>query len=535
MKARRGRQGRQSRPVACLVALALALAGCGGSSPGDPTAVSAGFAGGVAGDEPRAVLIAEDVLAGGGNAADAVVAYLMAAAVTYPAAASLGGGGLCVYYDVHANQVETLSFLPKAAGAAPPGGRATAVPGLVRGLHALNVRYGTMRFGALVAPAESLARFGHPVSRAFAREVHLVGEPLREDPGLRALVTRADGSGLVREGDISIQLDLAATLGQIRAKGSGEFYVGANARRFADAVAAAGGAMSYEALRDYAVAWHPSAHTDVGYAVMHVPPPPESAAMGVLTLWRMLADRDRYADASPQLRPHLFAEASVRALADRAAWPGLGTADAVLAPARLDGLMAGYDPARKTPPQDLPTPPRAVAENPSAAGVAAVDHQGSAASCIVTMNNLFGNGRVAPGTGVLLAAPPPATPPSLTPVIVVNPNSREVLFAGAASGGLGAQPALVGTMLGALEIGLPLREAIAQRRVVRLGNPDATVYESGLDAGIVEGMRQRGHDMREVPEFGRVNAIYCPDGLRTSPESCSYATDPRGNGYAAGS
>jgi gamma-glutamyltranspeptidase/glutathione hydrolase len=249
----------------------------------------------------------------------------------------------------------------------------------------------------------------------------------------------------------------------------------------------------------------------------------------------MLADRDRYAGAPAEQRPHLFAEASVRALADRAQWPALGSVDAVLNEGRLDGLMAGYDPARKTPPQDLPTPPQAQSENPSAAGVAAVDRNGSAASCIVTMNNLFGNGRIAPGTGVLLAAPPPATPPSLTPVIVVNQNSREVLFAGAASGGLGAQPALVGTMLGIMATKGTLRDAIAARRVVRLGNPDATVYESGLDAGIVEAMRKRGHDMREVPEFGRVNAIFCPEGLRTSPESCTFATDPRGSGYAAGS
>jgi gamma-glutamyltranspeptidase / glutathione hydrolase len=70
---------------------------------------------------------------------------------------------------------------------------------------------------------------------------------------------------------------------------------------------------------------------------------------------------------------------------------------------------------------------------------------------------------------------------------------------------------------------------------VRLGNPDATVYESGLDPAAVEALRARGHNVQEVPEFGRVNAIYCPEGLRTSPESCAYATDPRGYGYAAGS
>jgi gamma-glutamyltranspeptidase/glutathione hydrolase len=157
-----------------------------------------------------------------------------------------------------------------------------------------------------------------------------------------------------------------------------------------------------------------------------------------------------------------------------------------------------------------------------------------AVACVVTMNNLFGAGRIAPGLGVVLAAPPPAQPASLVPVIVVNRNSRQVVFVGAASGGLAAAPALARTMAEAMLAETNLDEAIAAPRLLRLADPDAVFVERGLDHALREALAAAGHEVREVPELGRVNAIYCSDGIPANPETCSVATDPRGFGYAVG-
>lgn len=513
--------------------LALLLSGCGSDVGGGlPAAAPEGFFGAVAGDEPRAALAAREILVQGGNAADAVVAYLFAATVTYPSAASLGGGGVCLVYDPVTNQVEALEFpATRSRASGPAAERPTAVPGLPRGLYALNSRYGRLRFEQLIAPAEALARFGHPMSRTLADDLALVAPALLQDSSSRSVFAKRNKQPLA-QGDDLVQLDLAATLSQIRTRGVGEFYGGMLARRLSDGVAAMGGTLDLAELRDYAPRWTSTAALPVGYRLVHAALPPATSGIAALELLRLLDADDRYADAGPPERVHLIVEAGLRVQADRAAWSAGGDSAVILATDRLDGLMAGYASDRATAPASFADAPVATTENPAATGVVAVDPFGQAAACVVTMNNLFGVGRMAPGLGIIMAAPPSSQPQSLVPLIVANHNSSQVVFVGAASGGLAAVPALATTMAEALLAEGSLDRAIAASRALHIGDPDLVVYEAGLDAELRDGLAGAGHTLREVPELGLVNAILCPEGLPANPESCTVATDPRGLGYA---
>ena len=62
----------------------------------------------------QAAQIAQDVIAQGGNAADAGVAIAYALAVTQPKAGNLGGGGFALYYNAATKKTTALDFRERA-------------------------------------------------------------------------------------------------------------------------------------------------------------------------------------------------------------------------------------------------------------------------------------------------------------------------------------------------------------------------------------------------------------------------------------
>jgi gamma-glutamyltranspeptidase/glutathione hydrolase len=432
--------------------LALLLPGCstvesllprigGGSGPqrGQPGFVR-GFLGGAAAEEPRAVLVARDVLSAGGSATDAAVAAALTLSVTLPSRAGLGGGGACLVFEPRRGQPEAVVFLPGARGAVPSGtDRPAALPMMARGLFALHTRGGRLRFEELMRPAEDLARTGTPVSRAFAQDLAAVSGPLLADPNARAVFARPDGRVLT-EGDPLEQLDLGSTLASLRTAGVGDLYQGALARRLEEASQPAGGGLVAEEMRE-------------GLA-------------------------------------QVVAPVTLRAGNDLVAFPPAAV-DGGLTAAAFQAAMAGG------------APPVAGAMSVGAStGLVTLDRDGGAVSCAFTMNNLFGTGRVAPGTGILLAAAPDmgaVRPPPLGLVLAANANLRAFRLAAAGSGQEAAPAAAAGAAAQALR-----------------GQPAAAAIEAG------------------VPNPGRAVLISCQRYLPGSEQSCGAAADPRGFGVALG-
>ena len=200
--------------------------------------VSTGSFAAVSADEGRAAEIGRDILQNGGNATDAAAAMYFALAVTLPSAAGLGSSGACIIQDEKTKAAEAFVFAPIAAPG-PVAGQSFTVPSSVRAITLMHIRHGQMRWEQTVAPAERLARFGVPVSRALARDLQASG----------GVGLPGKGGGMLAEGNNLIQADLAGTLGAIRQRGGGEFFSGAFARTFSEQVSQMGGRLPVEALR----------------------------------------------------------------------------------------------------------------------------------------------------------------------------------------------------------------------------------------------------------------------------------------------
>jgi len=444
--------------------------GQSGPPPGQPGYV-AGFLGGVAADEPRAVLAGREVLSAGGTAADAAVAVGLTLAVTLPSRAGLGGGGACLAYGAGGRSInkgvpEAVLFTPRPpAASGVRADRPAAVPMLARGLFLLHARYGTRPFETLVSAAEQLARFGVPASRALAGDLSLVSGPLLADPGARAVFSR--GGVLLAEGQTLQQPDLGATLAQLRVSGVGDLYQGSLAQRIEQASVLAGGPISLADLR----AALPKLVTPLirpyrDDMVAFLPPPADGGLAAEAAFTVLAQDRGD------------VAAAGARALAVAARYRAGGIApDAVLAAT------------------DLPAAgPLAL---PASTSFATLDRSGNAVVCAVTMDNLFGTGRMVPGLGFLAAASPAAVPaPLLSAGLVWNDNLKAFR---AEAGGSG-------------QTGAPLAVA----------------------AGLINALRTNQPMSVPVPDPGRATVILCGRYLPGENGACGWATDPRGEGLAMG-
>lgn len=426
-----------------------------------------GFLGTVISDDPNATLAGRAILSSGGTAADAAVAVAITMAVTQPSRAGLGAGGACLAFapDSPLLGAEAITFLSSPGGAG--GDRPAAVPMLARGMFALHTRYGKQPFESLIVPAEQLARFGAPVSRAFAADLAVVAGPLGGDPDTADIFL--PGGRVLREGDTLLQPDLAATIGQLRIAGIGDLHQGGLARRLVESSARAGGGITAAALRGALPGYSPAPKLALGggdFAAFL----PTDGGIAAAQAWRVLAATPSAADA-----------AAARAMGAAAAWRrGAWGSDA----------QAAVD-AREVPPGSLPA-------LPASTGFVTMDRNGNSVACVLSMGNLFGTGRVAPQTGILLAASPTAmSPPLLSAAIAYSARTRMAFKAAVTGTGQAGAP---------LAVAVGLQQSLAARQAL----PNL------------------------VPEPGRANAAICPGELPGAPDRCSWATDPRGHGLAAG-
>jgi gamma-glutamyltranspeptidase / glutathione hydrolase len=525
-----------------LFGLILVLGACGNSPEELGTeGYVQGFIGGVAADEPRAVLEGQKILSAGGSAADAATAVYFTLAVTLPSKASLGGGGVCMVFDHKTKKIEALDFLSRVPANIPPtASRPSAVPGNPLGIFALHTRYGRFQWAGLVAIGEKLARFGTQASRSLVTDLNPVAGALVADLEARKVFLQPNGK-MIGEGSFMRQIDLSTALSSLRQRGPADFYQGKFARQLVAGVRQAGGSLSLSDLRAFKPQWKETLVKKVGNHQIHFMPPPASGGLVAAQMFGMLDDGDLFDDASADEKYHVLAETALRSYGDRERWLREDFSIAnppktLISDRHLDQLIGNYQASRHLSPEAFQPAPKQRAENPSATSFVVIDREGSAVACALTMNNSFGIGRMAKGTGIMLAAAPTNRgkgPTALGPILVHNRSSNNIFFAGAASGGIAAPTALMNVFGRAMLAGEKLGRAMSAPRVHHGGAPDVTFYEPSMDASTKSYLTQRGHHIAATPILGLVNAVYCSGGLPRDPGTCVIQTDPRGSGLAS--
>lgn len=544
------------------------------ASPPTRTASGAAL---VSSADGRASAAGREMLALGGSAADAAMATMLALTVVEPQSSGIGGGGFFVYHDAASGEIITIDGREEAPAAATPdrflgpdgrplgmrdavpGGRSVGVPGNIRLAAEVHRRYGRVSWAQLFAPAIRLAEEGYEVSPWLAAALTGSDERWTDFPQTRALFF-IDGRP-ARAGETLRNPALAATLRGIAQRGPDAFYTGATARAIVQAVRTAPRNPGDMTLADLA-AYRSADREPVcfAYRVYRVcgMGPPSSGATTVFGILGMLEGFDLHAMGKDNpMSWHLISEAMRLAYADRDTY--VADPDVVEVPvaglidesylrdrARLiSPFRAAERVSAGTPPGAAPRTTAVAGEVPSTSHFVAVDRAGNVASMTSTVEGIFGSQLVAGGmilnnelTDFSLAPERDGAPvanrveggkrprSSMSPTIVYGPDGAPILAVGSA-GGPRIIMHVLKTLVGVLDFGLPVEEAVALPNIYMAG--DGTIIENTpLGATLATQLAQFGRPTLSGELGSKLNAAE-----READGSWTGTADPRSVGAVA--
>ncbi len=533
-----------------------------------------------------------EILQAGGNAMDAAVAVGFALAVVHPQAGNIGGGGFMLVrtadgaehfldYREKAPAAATATMYQDAQGNVVPdislvGYKAIAVPGSVAGLAYAQKKWGKLPLAQVMAPAIKLAREGFALTYEDAQNFR--DKDLARFPASRRIFQR-DGK-YYEQGEIFRQPELARTLERIAANAD-EFYHGKMAQELAAFMQKGGGLITAQDLASYKVVERQPVHgTYRGYQIISAPPP-SSGGVALVEMLNILEGYDlaRYGNRSAE-SIHLVTEAFRRAFFDRAEF--LGDPDFAKIPvAQLidkrygrawreslnpDKASASADLRRPAIFNQLETyaaahPLKVGAETDHTTHYSVVDAQGNAVAVTTTLNDTMGSRVTAEGLGFLLndemddfsskpgvpngygliqgpanAIGPNKRPLSaMTPTIVLRPatdkeQKAQLYLVLGSPGGPRIISTVANILLGVVDHGMNIQEAVNAPRFHHQWLPDKLYMERGFSPDTTKLLQQMGHALAP--------SSYWSDGecILIDPRTGERlgASDGRGNGKALG-
>jgi gamma-glutamyltranspeptidase/glutathione hydrolase len=207
---------------------------------------------------PLATTAARDVLAQGGNAADAAVAAGMMLAVAEPSMSHLGGRIQILVrspdgtYQGYNGMTEVPASYIRPDEPVSQGYGTIATPGVVAGLSRLHAEHGSLSWSTLLQAPERVAVDGFALLPGAAARHETGLELFRENPGFQQAFIKDDGS-TYHAGEVLKQPVLADTISRLAEAGADDFYNGEIARQIAADMAANGGYVTAEDLAAYKV------------------------------------------------------------------------------------------------------------------------------------------------------------------------------------------------------------------------------------------------------------------------------------------
>jgi len=283
----------------------------------------------VATSNPLAVACGLEILAQGGNAADAAIATAAGLNVTEPTSTGLGGDCFALFYEAASGKVTALNGSGRAPSSLtierlvkegileelPPYHPYTiTVPGACAGWCDLVEKHGNLPISKILAPAIRLAEDGFPVGPITAHFwQHGAEKQLRNASGGQELTINGRGP---RPGEIFRNPGLARTMVKIAQEGKMAFYQGDIAEAIAQTVQSAGGCLTSDDLSAHTSSWEEP--ISVSYRDVRIwECPPNGQGLTALLALNILEGFDLSAiQALSAVRLHLEIEAMRLAFAD---------------------------------------------------------------------------------------------------------------------------------------------------------------------------------------------------------------------------
>ena len=506
----------------------------------------------VAANHPMASAAGIEMLAMGGNAIDAAIAALFALTVVEPMMVGIFGAGYVNFYHAASGKIinidnyavapsaaasdmyQTLSdswpdYLETVDGKNRVGYLAVGVPGTLKCWCHLEEAYGKLGLETVVQPAIRYAAAGFSASHYLVDIINSCRDTLSRFPASRS--TFLHGGAPPNPGDLIVQGDYERTLRLIAREGSDVLYDGEIGERVARDMAAGGGIITSDDLRDYRFIEREAVRgTYRGYEIVGLPPP----TAGGVHIIQMLNMLEGYDIASlgfgSSASIHLLAEVLKIAFADRFRY--MGDPDFVDVPvgeliskeyAELRRREIDPERAGDYLPGDLVLPER---ESKDTTHITVADDDGNVVAMTQTIHEVFGSKVMIPGTGMLLnntmyifdphpgkansIAPGKRMLSSMSPTIIMK-DGRPFMALGT-PGGVRIFASVLQALVNVIDHGMTLQEAVEAPRVWTQGvgakHSSPLLVEEGIGPKVREELVAKGHNLEVVAKVaGGMNGV----------------------------